>query len=493
MRTVFLREWQHYTRTELASMLATSSEKAATLLGRLKKNGVVKILRADSEKEDLYDLAEEGEEIFDPDDLSSEYHYVFVFVGVVVVSGIVLICYPKYIVNSSQEELIRKMKQVLRVIRFYSEKESQTVRIYTEPSNAFSYNRLAIIVSLLEDYYEYGIYESNRDVIEKNGNGRILWDKTINETFAYISENRPYYLDLYTHRRENDQQDFFTRLHESVLTSCSKELGDQMLCDLFEVQGVALCEESPEDLGDRVFILDSIEKELPRQFHTRKQRLLKMLYAYIGNESFLTDLDCFSVYGTNSFQLVWESVLREVIGDELHQPIRKIWKRNPDNALYTDPSVHLIDCIAPPWWVCEKPDGRELCRSVKTLIPDIARYSPKENRFYILDAKYYLTKNRYDMPLSGQPGIESITKQYLYQLAYKPFLNVFGIASVCNCFLMPTDALTVEKGGYVRMDMFRSEGLALEDIRVRFLPAEAVYELYCQGRTLDDLSWLQLN
>ena len=169
MRTVFLREWQHYTRTELASMLATSSEKAATLLGRLKKNGVVKILRADSEKEDLYDLAEEGEEIFDPDDLSSEYHYVFVFVGVVVVSGIVLICYPKYIVNSSQEELIRKMKQVLRVIRFYSEKESQTVRIYTEPSNAFSYNRLAIIVSLLEDYYEYGIYESNRDVIEKNG------------------------------------------------------------------------------------------------------------------------------------------------------------------------------------------------------------------------------------------------------------------------------------------------------------------------------------
>ena len=72
-------------------------------------------------------------------------------------------------------------------------------------------------------------------------------------------------------------------------------------------------------------------------------------------------------------------------------------------------------------------------------------------------------------------------------------MNVFGIASVCNCFLMPTDVPTVEKGGYVRMDMFRSEGLALEDIRVRFLPAETVYELYCQGRTLDDLSWLQLN
>ena len=37
-----------------------------------------------------------------------------------------------------------------------------------------------------------------------------------------------------------------------------------------------------------------------------QELLLKTLYAYIANSSALDDLDCFSMFGTNSFNLVWE-------------------------------------------------------------------------------------------------------------------------------------------------------------------------------------------
>jgi acetyltransferase-like isoleucine patch superfamily enzyme len=52
---------------------------------------------------------------------------------------------------------------------------------------------------------------------------------------------------------------------------------------------------------------------------------------------------------------------------------------------------------------------------------------------YIYDAKYYklLIKNN---KIINQPGIESITKQYLYHLAYKKF-NTSPIKIGKNCWL----------------------------------------------------------
>ena len=54
------------------------------------------------------------------------------------------------------------------------------------------------------------------------------------------------------------------------------------------------------------------------------------------------------------------------------------------------------------------------------------------------DAKYYNIQFEHNKKLCGQPGIESITKQYLYQLAYQPFVETHQISTVRNCFLIPT-------------------------------------------------------
>ena len=91
----------------------------------------------------------------------------------------------------------------------------------------------------------------------------------------------------------------------------------------------------------------------------------------------------------------------------------------------------------------------------------------------------------------GQPGIESITKQYLYQLVYKKFLedHEFEQNNVRNCFLLPTENLEVEELGNVSMNMLTT--LGLEKIQVRLLPAELIYSKYLK-KTKFDINLLNL-
>ena len=68
---------------------------------------------------------------------------------------------------------------------------------------------------------------------------------------------------------------------------------------------------------------------------------------------------------------------------------------------------------------------------------------------------------------TGQPGIESITKQYLYQLAYQRFIEDHKFSSVKNCFLLPTENNEIEDKGEVRMEMLSN--LGLQDIKIRLI------------------------
>ena len=84
---------------------------------------------------------------------------------------------------------------------------------------------------------------------------------------------------------------------------------------------------------------------------------------------------------------------------------------------------------------------------------------------------------------TGQPGIESVTKQYLYQLAYQKFIDEHEFASVKNCFLLPTENSEIEDKGEVRMGMLSS--LGLQDVKTRLIPATMAYDLYLSGRKMD--------
>ncbi len=477
MISEFVREQNRYTQKDLCKILRCSEEKVIPLIRKFKEFGVLKAVKSSDLQRDMSDLMDEDIEVADVEIGEDEYLYVFTFVGVIVVAGRVLKCYPKYILTADQPK--NELRQVLKVLEKYNTKE-QIVRMFNDSSESSTFNLLAVLLFLMQDYYENGVYSNTEDIIESNGSGEILWDKTINETFTLLSNNRPYYIDLQTKKRVTDDCDYFKRLHECILTKASEELKEAELLDIFEITGVDLTDEVLDDFGEEEYILYCIEKELNTQFNTRKQLLLKTIYSYIAHSGSLYDTDCLSLFGTNSFNLVWEGICADIMDNQLDVRLGALQLPTPLKPEY-DRKQKLIDLIEKPLWSVTGKIASD------TLIPDLVSIS--DNKFIIFDAKYYNAVLEPGQPPKAQPGIESVTKQYLYQLAYQKFIDDHGFVGVENCFLMPTEEKTIINKGEASMQMLSA--LGLQNIKVRLLPAETVYEHYLSGRKME-ISMLEL-
>ena len=214
------------------------------------------------------------------------------------------------------------------------------------------------------------------------------------------------------------------------------------------------------------------------QFNTRKQLVLKTLYAYIDHSGNLYDTDCLSIFGTNSFNLVWERVCADIMDNQLDRPLGALKIPVPLKPEYNR-TTKLIDLIEKPEWTITGKTAND------TLIPDLITIAESDQGydFIIFDAKYYNAKLEVNVQPKGQPGIESITKQYLYQLAYQKFIKDHNFSSVRNCFLLPTEVDHVIDKGEARMCIL--ENLGLQNIKVRLLPAALAYAHYLSGRKMD--------
>lgn len=471
MISKFLREQKRYTQKDLCDKFECSEEKVVPIIRKLKEFGVLKAVKSSELQRDMSDLIDEDIEVADVEAGETEYLYVFTFVGVIVVAGRVLKCYPKYLL--SVDEPKEELRQVLKVLEKYNSKE-QIIRMFNDSSENSSFNLLAVLLFLIQDYYENGIYSNTQDIIENNGSGEILWDKTINDTFTLLSNNRPYYVDLQTRKRITNEFDYFKRLHECILTKASQEMKDADLLDLFEIAEIDLTDERLDEFGDKEYILYRIENELNIQFNTRKQLILKTIYAYIDHSGNLYDTDCLSMFGTNSFNLVWESICADIMDNQLNRQLGTLSLPVPLQTGY-DRRQKLIDLIEKPYWSATGKTAKD------TLIPDMVAIT--EEQFIIFDAKYYNAQLEAGITPKGQPSIESVTKQYLYQLAYQKFVNEHGFAAVKNCFLMPTENVEVELRGEVSMEILSN--LGLQNIKVRFIPAIMAYDHYLSGRKMN--------
>lgn len=479
----FFRERKHYTIQTIAENLSAEKNdlgEIRRLVGILKKYGVVKSVK--KTKPEFEDLSNEDIVLSDVVDNSGDVEYVFDYVGVVFLEGHVFKCYPKYI--RSTVEPINQLRQVLKVIKKYNSSE-QLIHLFNGEDDNKIFNKLAVALHLLEEYYAYGLYTNQHEIIETNGEGEILWDKTINETFAIIQNNKPYYVELQTQNTVDNDYDYFRRLHEYVLSECSRELNQSGLLDLFEIAEVELTDATREQFGDTDYILYRLQREIQTQYITRKQNLLKTLYTYIANDKTDKDDISYSLYGTNSFNLVWEKVCSENFGSVLDRRISDLPLCDaPEYERVKNNTVRSI--IDRPHWYKNDPqidDGK-----VETLKPDlICVYPVDENKvdycFGIYDAKYYcieFSKGR----IIGQPGVGDVTKQYLYQLAYDDFITKQGYKYVQNMFFCPQEEADVNYG-YVEMNMLHHIGnKRLENIVIVKLCASEMYDIYLSNRKI---------
>lgn len=478
MISVFLREQKRYSQKELLEIFDCSEEQLDLIISKLKEFGILKIVRKSSPQLNMSDLVDEYVEIIPVEAIGKDCYYVFVFVGILIVASRIIKCYPKYLCNVDNP--IKELQVVCKVIEKYSSKE-QIIYMLNDYTGNSSFNLLAVLLFLMHDYFENGIYNNSKNIFEINGSGEVFWDKTINETFSILSNNRPYYIEIQTKKGVNNDFDYFKRLHECILTLISKELMEADLLSLFELTPIELTDECLTEFGDREYILYRLENELNIQFNTRKQLVLKGIYSYIKHGGQLDYRDGISFFGTNSFNLVWECVCSEILNNQLDIPLGQLRLSVTLNKEYNS-QTKLINLIEKPFWSIIDKEAKD------TLTPDLITIC--NNQFYIFDAKYYTPNFKPGELPKGQPGIESISKQYLYQLAYKKFIDAHGFEGVKNCFLLPTEEDTIIDLGEVSMKMFSN--LGLENIRVRCIPASLAYDFYLLGKKLD-IYMLKLN
>jgi len=384
---------------------------------------------------------------------------------------------------------------LLKAIKKYKEEKQQKVQFYNGEVKSDNFNRLSVMLYILNDYLENGIYTNQKTIIETNGEGEIEWDKTINETFALIKNNQPYYFNLQTINTVNNDEDFIKLIHECIVSDCFRELYDTGILDMFDIRGEEIFSMTLNDLGDKEYIKYKLENEIKTQYITKKLNILKTLYAYVNESQYGFDDSEYSFYGVHKFALVWEKACSEIFDDVKEVSLKKLQKQNlirfDDIKIKADKEnrslMHLIELAK---W--EFRDG--FSKNSDSLKLDTI--SIKDNIFFIMDAKYYLVTKDDNGDISGQPGIESIVKQFAYHKAYHDLLMYSNLKQVSNSFLIPrqvkdkTDLLNLNANnrGYVDFNLMQSYALEkLCPITVVELSPQLVFDKYLSGSKASEL------
>lgn len=241
------------------------------------------------------------------------------------------------------------------------------------------------------------------------------------------------------------------------------------------------------------YILYRLQSEIQTQYITRKQNLLKTIYTYIANAKIDKNDISYSLYGTNSFNLVWEKVCAANFENVLDKKIVDLPLSDSTRNKSEYKNMTLREVIkAPRWKNTKHPNVIE--PKVKTLKPDLVCIYPvdeqkKDYCFGIYDAKYYCIDYQVHegkASISGQPGVGDVTKQYLYQLAFDNFIGKQGYRYVQNVFLCP-DEVGDKQYGWVQMDILNHIGnKKLENIAVVKLCASKMYQLYLDNQTISE-------
>ncbi|WP_251158072.1 LlaJI family restriction endonuclease [Caniella muris] len=479
MRTAYLRELSFHTPESFGRALHVDADEALRYIELLCAHGVLKLRTGNEGKE--YDASY---------DVNVHGSYQLVYVGLVLVDDLCIVAYPKYLPGASPgnpgTDTLLVMRQVFRVLRKIEGSYSGIAAVSEEGMRAN--DRLALMLMLLEHYGEYGVYSNYVRTLADNGPGDISWERTIASNLPFMSRERPVYMDYKTVESDRDAADFVTRLHRAVLTECSRFMQESGLASLLTLDEVWLSDAKVEDFGDADLVSYRLERERGLQFVTWKQEIIDLLLRYVGEDDSTVRKDAPLCLGTSSFYHVWEETCKVAFDDALDKRLCDFDLElvAPFDRMGT---AKLIDIIPRPQWTIPSVGGEEGCSEVATLIPDavsLRHNGDGGNVFAILDAKYYTPK--LGTNVRGVPGVESVTKQFLYQAAYRDFVLAHGYSRVINAFLVPSAGDVIEHVGRVRFPgvIAAEEEPFSNVVELYSLPARRVFEAYLAGESLDN-------
>ena len=474
MRQAYVRELKPYSINGLAGEFGMDVGRTLHTVEKLMARGIVRY-RADR--------SADGVDASDEEDAKDGERYQFSFVGMAIIGDLVVIAYPKYFRTGVPP--IDELRRIMRVLK----RDAGRASVATPADEGEQTDdKLPVMLALLELYAEYGVYSNFVEGRELIGAGTIDWNRTIGNHLPILADGRPVYVEYETRKTLRDESDFITRLHRAVLTECSKQLFGAHVGDLLSLDKVELSDEEVDEFGDAEALDWRLERERGSQFVDWKIAVLDLLWRYLMNRESSAERDEVCALGTTSFFHLWEEACKTAFGDALSMKLGKLgfplkgeWVERKRDT--------LLGIIESPKWERRRSDDYVECDSVATLIPDTVTFATDgdgHRAFCIYDAKYYVPSAGGKM--KGQPGLESVTKQFLYQSAYKDFVLDHGFDYVVNAFLVPTADNKLQELARVSFlgVMGEVEPPFSNYIRMWALPASEVLDAYLRGKKIDD-------
>ena len=509
----YFRELDKFTfkelKRDLMNLLGSniSDDEITTIITILKNKRIIIQYRSQEEKgayKNNFNYESFNYDMLDFSNIDSNKEQVFTikYVGIIIIKNYIFKCLPKYIASTVSMDIMNRtrldkiLKKVINVLQIYNSRQ-EIILTATNSSGYEDFNLLDMAIYFINDYIENDIYSNEHNLLELNGNGNVDWNNTIEGIYPILSNRGPVYLDLCTECIEVDKSNFFRKLHLCIIAYCISILDEANLFDILSIENICdfNFDSDINSLGDDEFILEEIHKEMNIQFITRKLNLLEKMNTFISKKNSLNKEYQTSLYGTSNFNTVWENICKVVFDNKLDTKVKNLpfqEKLNynnlvkirynledDDKKINEFKNMRLKQLIEKPLWHIN--NSNEPHEANKTYIPDSVQVYEKDNKlnFTILDAKYMdiiLVSN----VLKNAPGVEEITKQYLYQLVFKDLFDSYTLAKekieIKNIFLFPADCDDIVKFGFTEIKMLKN--FNLENIEAIKLPADKMYDYY---------------
>ena len=409
----------------------------------------------------------------------------FIFVGMLLINNIPMFVIPKYVVNDDEGQQLIIIKSIIRLMNSFSEREkldSDEIEYLSLEKESLEENIIPIMCYLLDDYLDNGIYMNEIEATEINGDGDINWERTIEEIDPVVINKQWLYSDFITYRNVLNENNYITKLHGTIINDCLKFFDDKQLNMIFDYSYISNVDNSFEEFDDYNNVCNEIDKEITIQFNDRKRRILQAMKLYIEKKCGTGEASL-SLYGTRNFKWIWEVVCGYVFENE--------FIKQGKNSKY---SIYKIE--SPKWLIDNRYDfqcgyNNDIENKKNRLTPDILNvYKLKEkNVLLILDAKYYFVRVDSNGNIIGNPGIDDITKQYLYHTALKKYISENNIGKVINAFLFPGEKETYVQG---KVSLGFMEQFSDTNINLIKLNVVQIINLYCNMKRYNISSFIDM-
>lgn len=285
---------------------------------------------------------------------------------------------------------------------------------FLHKSTIYGDNNFSLIslFRLINRFIEDGYYYNSIETFKLNGKGEINFNKTINKLTPYVVNDSLIYLDFIIKDTSLDYNNPLTLIHKYVIEKAFNIIGVFFPQIEFETD----CKLP----FSKNYCITLLEKVLSETFNDEIRDFWQDILSCF--KLLTTSLDKYIFYQTNNFEILWESMLHDILCNvEI-------------SDFYFNSSWYLINSES---------------KKNKPSRPDIINIDNTNKIVSILDAKYYSYSN--DNILGTLPSTSDINKQILYKYNTKKILsNSYTNINYIyyNLFLLPGNSNFISYLGY---------------------------------------------